>query len=284
VCANESPGVVVVCRAVVTALIVVVVSLFGIGVLPPPTPAYAADRVQFPSANSDHMTMTGELTRPSGTGPFPAVVFLPGCDGGLDDINQHYRGFFQHQGYVVLFVDENGSRHVGNVCSHSEGTLPLLRIATDAVGAHAYLRSLSYVDANRIALIGWSWGGTAALVASNKGLAPSTGAPNDSFRAVVSFYPQCGYLVKYAEDARVPVLILIGQGDDWASPSECSQGVQASQQNGQPVSMQTFPRAVHAFDTSSRTIVYLGHHLAYDATAANAARTAMMSFLGENLK
>jgi len=266
-------------RIMVMAVLVATLGLLQSNGFPVPSPAFAADTVHFPSAADDHLSLTGALTRPSGAGPFPAVVFLPGCDGNLGGITEHYLGYFQQQGYVVLALDENGSRHVGNVCSNAQTALPLLEIAKDAVGAHAYLRSLSYVDANRIAIIGWSWGGSGALVASFKGL-----SSDDSFRAAVAFYPQCAYLVKFAKSERIPVLILIGQADDWASPSECSQGVQASQQNGQPVTMQTFPGAVHAFDTVDKASVYLGHHIAPDASAAAAARTAMQSFLSDNMK
>jgi len=266
-------------------LLVAALCLLQSDVFPVPPPAFAADTVHFPSAAEDHISLTGALTRPSGDGPFPAVVFMPGCDGGLSDIDQHYLGYFQQGGYVVLDLDENGSRHVGNVCSNPEKALPALEMTKDAVGAHAYLRSLSYVDAKRIAIIGWSWGGSAALIASNKGFAASVSMPDDSFRATIAFYPVfCGYLVQYATETRVPLLILIGEADDWASASRCVQGVKATQQNGQPVTIQTFPGAMHAFDTIGRAVVYQGHHLAPDPSAAAAARTAVQGFLSDNMK
>jgi len=266
-------------RVTVMILLAATLALLQSNTFPAPSPAFAADTVQFPSAADDHASLTGALTRPSGAGPFPAVVLLPGCDGALSGISEHYLGYFQQQGYVVLALDENGSRHVGNVCSNAETALPILEIAKDAVGAHAYLRSLNYVDANRIAVIGWSWGGSGALVASFKGL-----TSDDAFRAAVAFYPQCAYLAKYATSARIPVLILIGGSDDWALPTECAQAVQASVQNGQPVTMQTFPGAVHAFDTVDKASIYLGHHIAPDPSAAAAARTVMQSFLSDNMK
>lgn len=229
--------------------------------------------------------MTGYLTHPDGSGPFPAVVLISGCDGDMKPLDAHVTAFVA-QGYVALALDTHGSRHAGNVCGDPNG-LPELLQAKDAIGAHAYLRSLSYVDANRIAIVGWSQGGGVALYASNKALAKFIGAaPDEGFRAAVAFYPPCGYLEKYAKDERVPLLILIGESDDWTPADSCKNGAQLSQQNGQPVTIQTFPGAGHAFDEQRFTnpVVFQGHHLAYNPSAAAAAESAMTSFLQENLK
>lgn len=251
---------------------------------PPLQRAFAAETVHFPSAAEDHATITGYLTHPDGAGPFPAVVLISGCDGDMRPLDPHVTSFVSQE-YAVLAVDTHGSRHAGNVCGNSE-KLPELEQAKDAFGAHAYLRSLSYVDANRIAIVGWSMGGGVATYGSSKGLPKMSGVPDDGFRAAVAFYPPCGYLQKYAQNPRVPLLILIGESDDWTPADECKSAAQLSQQNGQPVTIQTFPGVGHAFDEQryNNPVVYQGHHLAYNPSAAAAAETAMMSFLQENLK
>ena len=94
-----------------------------------PSSASAADAVHFPSAATDHASLNGELTRPPGAGPFPALVLMPACDGHLSNITNCYVGYFQQQGYVVLAVDENASRHVGNVCGDAASALPALETA-----------------------------------------------------------------------------------------------------------------------------------------------------------
>ena len=70
---------------------------------------------------------------------------------------------------------------------------------------------------------------------SNAALASNFGASADSFRAAVAFYPvYCGYLVQHSADARKPLLILMGENDDWANPNMCAQATQATRQTGSP--------------------------------------------------
>lgn len=250
-------------------------------------PAFAADTVHFPTTAEDHTTLTGYLAHPGGAGPYPAVIFLPGCDGVLTDIDRAYDASFASANYVVLSLDTHGSRHVGNTCGHSEGVLTALTQAKDAIGANVYLRTLSYVDPNRIVVIGWSWGGTGALVASAKALPAAVGATDATFRAAAAFYPECDYLQQYASSPRLPVLILIGTADDIAPPDKCESGVQSAVSNGQPVAIKTYGGAEHGFDVRNGPPIFvkaLNGHMAADPTAAAAAKTDLMSFLSDSLK
>jgi dienelactone hydrolase len=89
------------------------------------------------------------------------------------------------EGYVALVVDSFTPRGV----STDSGGLTGERVC-DAFGALAYLRSLAFVESNRIGAMGWSLGGGVALLASGEMFADHAPAPG-SFRAVVAFYPAC---------------------------------------------------------------------------------------------
>jgi len=250
-------------------------------------PAFAADAVHFPTTADDHATLTGYLSHPNGSGPYPAVIFLPGCDGKLTDIDRVYDSVFAGQNYVVLSFDTHGSRHLGDTCGRSESVLSALTQAKDAISANVYLRTLSYVDPNRIVVIGWSWGGSAALVASAKALPPAVGAAAATFRTTAAFYPECGYLQRYSTSPRVPVLILVGTADDIAPPDKCESAAQAAASNGQPVTIKTYDDAEHGFDVLNGPPIFvkaLNGHMAADPAAAAAARTDLMGFLSDNMK
>lgn len=77
--------------------------------------------------------------------------------------------------------------------------------------------------------------------------------PHAGFRAAVAFYPGCPdpKASKAGREWRstVPLLILIGEAEDWASPTECRNLAEAAAQRGEPVTLQLYPGAYHAFDS-----------------------------------
>jgi dienelactone hydrolase len=195
-----------------------------------------------------------ELLTPHGAGPFPAVVVMHGCDG----INANTRRWAERLvswGYAALIVDSFRSRGLTNVCNHG-AMLPASVRAGDAIEAKNYLRSLPNIAKGRIGLVGFSHGGWAALAASS------------SFSAVVAFYPWC--------TGNVPAntLVLIGSADDWTPSQRCSGG---------GANLKVYSGATHAFDAPRAERTYLGHHMAYDAAAANDAEDRTRRFLASRL-
>lgn len=139
------------------------------------------ERVDVPNGS---LRLPALVARPSGHRRFPAVVLLHGCGGmwSSGDATQparHLRRWLeqlQAKGYVGIAVDSFRPRGV-KACRKG------MDRAGDASATLEYLRSLSYVSPQRIAVLGWSNGGSAALAAATK--------PN-AFRAAVAFYPRCG--------------------------------------------------------------------------------------------
>ena len=87
---------------------------------------------------------------------------------------------------------------------------PALR-ARDAFGAARYLRKQPGVQADRIAVVGFSHGGSTAMRAAQA----NTNANLDiaPFVAAVAYYPGCNTPAQ--RDVGVPTLVLIGELDDW---------------------------------------------------------------------
>ena len=97
-----------------------------------------------------------EIYLPAGSGPFPAMVVLHGCDG----VGPHYRDWARRLagwGYVAVLVDSFRPRGVPMVCNHGLLIPPVLQ-AEDALAAADYLRSRADVRAERIGVIGFSHG------------------------------------------------------------------------------------------------------------------------------
>jgi dienelactone hydrolase len=104
------------------------------------------------------------MLAPSGDAPHPAVLLVPGCSGfaGTNGTNTYEERAAESQaaGYVVVFVDYVGRRMQVNCAHVSQG-----EVSSDIIEATTWVRDQSGVDANRISVIGWSYGGGGVLAA-----------------------------------------------------------------------------------------------------------------------
>ena len=159
-----------------------------------------------------------------------------------------------------------------------------MEFAQDAAGALAHPRSLPFVDPKRVAIIGWSYGaGVALIVARGSYEWLFRPAPN-GFRAAVAFYPPCRHI---GADTSIPLLLLLGEADDWTPPGWCVTIAQQVQQRHQTIEWVVYPRATHAFDSNEYGFgarQYLGHLMQYNASAAADAQQRVRAFLREQLR
>src|SRR3954470_24808491 len=129
-----------------------------------PAQAYAGKFVQFESGadESKQVQLIAYLARPEGKGPFPAVVVLHGCGGFHEDMLA-WADRLRRWGYAALAVDSFGPRDLERQCA-GFGDQPI-----EAFRALAYLKTLPYVSADRIAVLGFSMGGNSVLAALEQG-------------------------------------------------------------------------------------------------------------------
>lgn len=244
-----------------------------------------ADTVHFRSFNKSDpaagQPLYGYLNKPEGPGPFPAVVLLHGC-AGLNQAHSHMADQLVKQGYVSLIVDSFGSRGFFNICENPRKLDPLNR-AMDAYGALIHLQELPFVDSARIALIGWSHGGSSALSAvdrSNDYFFPDES--NSRFKAAVTYYPGCN--VAFRPNFFADVLLLIGDRDDWSLPNYCEMMIKYLPPESRPVDFVLYPGATHAFDNNLPSRNYLGYSLAYSPSATDDSIKRTLQFLKDRIK
>jgi dienelactone hydrolase len=229
--------------------------------------------------------VTGYLFKPKGSGPFPAVILMHGCDGlewerpqqASWRLLQVYAEQYGAHGYVALILDSFARRGITNICGNGLAVAPQRR-AWDAYSAASYLASLGYVDRRRLVLEGDSHGGWATLVALQQ---RQWHAPV-RFAAGIAWYPYCPAGVTFT----APILILIGESDDWTPADRCKSLVERlHNQPDQPdIEIRTFPGATHAYDFPyPPRINAQGHRMAYDETATEQSWQAISVFLGEHI-
>jgi dienelactone hydrolase len=232
----------------------------------------------FPSVGSS-VVIPATLIKPDGAGPYPAVVIMHDCSGfGARSSGAPLRWAHElvSQGYVAVIPDSFTPRGFPDgVCtlpaSQSQVVNGFVR-ARDAYGALAALRKLPYVDGKHIGIMGGSHGGATTLAAMSKSIHeddPLADAKHGGFTGAVALYPRCalrygdwdtvrqngntGPVVSYSGvyEAIAPVLILIGEKDDWTPAEYCRQMVEASRKAGYPLDIKIYPDAHHSFDSDN---------------------------------
>jgi dienelactone hydrolase len=222
-------------------------------------PLVAQERVAIPSADGGQLQAV--LFRPEGAGPFPAVVALHGC-GGLGAsgnlISARHKDWGRQlaaQGFMVVFPDSFGSRGLGSQCLVRDRTVrPGKERVADAYAAKQWLMGRDDVIRGKIGLLGWSNGGSSVLWAIAAERRPRDGQAD--FNAAVAFYPGCRSILQSAErrdwDSRVPLLILIGEADNWTPAEPCRSLAKLVTERGGEANFISYPNAVHEFDHPDR--------------------------------
>ena len=202
-----------------------------------------AAEVSIPTS-ADPAQIPATTYKPEGPGPFPAIVILHDCSGlsaRSSGAPKRWSDELVAKGYVTILPDSFTPRgHAGGICTvppaeRNAGVTPTHR-ASDAYAALAYLRTLPYVDGNRVGLMGGSHGGASTLATM---VAPQ--AKDKGFLAAVALYPACalnmgGWHVDLTGDyaPAAPVQILIGELDDWTPAENCRRLADAAQKAGHP--------------------------------------------------
>jgi dienelactone hydrolase len=248
-------------------------------------PTLADERVKFDSAvtrseqDSAGAEIEGYLTKPSGHGPFPAVILLHSCLG-LPLDRSAIGKMIASWGYVALFVDDFGTRGLKQTC-----TVDFPEGVADAYGALNYVARFAFVDRTMIAAVGYSQGADTALtIASGRFAAAFVLAQGAQFKAAAAFYPPCAN--QGAARLALPTLILVGDRDDVTPAAECARLARAQPRGISNLKLIVLAGADHAFDNAGFTggaRVY-GMWLKYDGAAAEQANTELHHFLTIELR
>ena len=126
-------------------------------------PAYTETIVSIP--NGDH-EIPATVCVPAGEGKFPAVVMLHGTASNREEAGNGYKMaapvLAEKYGLATIRIDFMGN---GDSTADYMG-YTFDSAVSDAVAAANYMKGLENVDAENIGVMGWSQGGTDALLAA----------------------------------------------------------------------------------------------------------------------
>jgi dienelactone hydrolase len=244
-----------------------------------------AETVRFPSiavgTSPAGPEITGWLYRPSGAGPFPAIVLAHPCSG-FGDNTDTWGKRLASWGYVVLAPDSFGPRGEKSVCGRGAMINANVRVA-DIAGAIDYLNAQPFVQRGNIGMIGHSHGGWTVMRSVQK----DYGLAARGLKAAVAYYPLCQ--PQFDSGVAVPLLILIGDKDDWTPADNCRRLQKAGFTRPELVEAVYYPNAYHSFDAKAadRTLVVAdgkSHRLAYDPVGGPDAEARTKAFFAKYLR
>ena len=203
------------------------------------------------------VVLSGDLAVPAGAGPYAGVVLMHGC-GGVGNAETGWVPVLRRAGYASFVVDSFTGRGLREVCTQGRALIALQRIP-DAYGALRILVTHPRVAADRIALMGFSHGGSVTLAASTE-WARQTYAPagRPAFRAFLPFYPGCNATSPEIARSSAPLRLHIGELDDWTPAAPCRELVASLRASGQDAEITVYAGAHHSFDNIGRPLTYLG--------------------------
>jgi dienelactone hydrolase len=273
-----------------TILIIVVLVVADVAIAHSPNTPRQTALVIPESYGGAEIQLTAWLRTPDGPGAFGTVVLLHGCNG-LDPAGwrhlQDWAAWLNGIGFAAMILDSLSSRNLTNVCQHGEA-LPGELQAADLYVAADYVSKLTPLRDKRIGAIGFSHGGWGILEAAAKvkpgidELATRLQRNNVNLSAFVAMYPGCFRHVQAKFYA--PLLILIGQDDDWTRAQSCQRLVAYPRESEPELRLKVYPNATHSFDVDLPPRTYFGHALRYDSSAASDARAEIEAFLIHWLK
>ena len=227
-----------------------------------------ADWKEFNSApvqSTDSAKIRGFMSKPEGPGPFPAVIIAHGCFG-VEQNQFEWAKRLNAWGYATVIVDSFSTREVSDVCSDPDAVSPEIR-ACDVFGAAAFLRKQTFVNPQRVGLIGFSHGGWTALYVAQEELPAQ--AQQEPLQAVVAYYPWCPSFG--LKETKTPLLVLAGKKDDWTPLDRCERLLD-NQENEfkKQVKLIAYDNAHHGFDDANFETpkVFDGHVISFESTAA----------------
>jgi dienelactone hydrolase len=220
-----------------------------------------------------HATIAAEPYRtlaPSRDAPHPAVLLVPGCSGftAANGVNLYEERAIELQtaGYFVVFATYlDRFSNCGHV-SHAQAGESIL----DAV---EWTRDQPGVDAGRISVIAWSYGGGGVIAALR-----SMNAGSPVLAKAVMYYPDCRGETPWTASG-VAALMLMGAADDVARPALCDAVVKGAPANTLRTIL--YPDALHAFDSRGlpERAEYPFGTIGYNAEAARASWATVLDFL-----
>ena len=247
-------------------------ALPGFPELPPPLAALTEERegtVHFETSTPfdlDVILRAPETARPTtGVGtlfvpdaatpttPVPAMVILHGSGGISPGREMDYGRLLRDNGIASLVIDYYAPRGVTRETDYMVRVLSVTEFdaVADAYGALKLLASHPAIDANRIGVMGFSYGGMAARFAMDERIRRALAPDHRGFAAVADFYGPCFQKLGTRATSGAPLLTVRGTEDASNDLEACAKRENELRSIGVRVENHVFKGAGHAWEVDT---------------------------------
>ncbi|MDV6316854.1 S9 family peptidase [Idiomarina sp. HP20-50] len=219
----------------------------------------------------DGQTLYYKITKPTdfdAEKTYPVLVYVyggPGAQRVTKSWGSEFVQYMAQQGFIVFTLDNRGSANRGKQFEapiyKNMGTPEI----ADQVAGVNYLKSLPYVDKDRIGIYGHSYGGYMALLAMFKApdhfQAGVAGAPVTDWRLYDTHYTErfmgmpgegsayeMSSVFPYSKNLKGDLLIYHGMADDNVLFTHSTKLYKQLQDNAQPFEMMNYPGKKHSIN------------------------------------
>ncbi len=216
------------------------------------TPKLLPDLVK-PGASGGAVNIVGHLFLPQGSGKVPVVLLMHGSGGIYNAMLGYWPKLLNAQGIAVFSLDRFGPWGVKST-TDDQSQVPFAADVADAFAALRLLASHPRIDAQRIAIMGFSRGGIASWRTAVERIIAAQQLPDGlRFAAHIQLYSAgCSgifrLIVKPGIFSKAPELWIHGDADDYTPIGACRDYSKRISEAGTPVEFMSLPGVYHKFD------------------------------------
>jgi len=200
------------------------------------------------------VNILGHLFLPAGADKVPAVILIHGSGGVYPALLEYWAKQFNGAGMAAFVIDMFGPRGVGSTAD-DQSQVPFSADVADSFAALRLLATHPRIDRQRIAVMGFSRGGTAVLRSAVERLIASQKLPDGlRYAAFIPTYAGgCSNIfrlvVRPGVFSKAPMLFIHGTADDYTPIQPCQDYADRIRAAGTPVEFVAIEGAHHKFDS-----------------------------------
>ncbi len=186
--------------------------------------------------------------------PVPAMVILHGSGGIREERELMYAKFLSENGIAAFVVDSFSARGITGETPDQLKALTVTEadLVADAYSALRILQTHSFIDPERIGVMGFSYGGIASRFCLDSRIYASLGSDLNPFAIHLDFYGPCYMDIQTKKTTGAPYLSFRGGNDQSNLLIECARIEQLLREAGSAVGTRVYSKAGHAWELNRR--------------------------------